>query len=85
MNVIEILSQKTPREIMPVEVLDHQLKEYYTVAVDVAKKAGEVTRVVVFTITMLLRLVHPSPSPALHRLQHRLQTERWLPITKGLI
>ena len=28
---------------MPVELLDHQLKEYYTVAVDVAKKAGEVT------------------------------------------
>ena len=55
--MIEILSQKTPREIMPVEILDHQLKEYYAVAVDVAKKAGEVTRVVVFRITMLLRLV----------------------------
>ncbi|KAL8559430.1 hypothetical protein ACOMHN_045227 [Nucella lapillus] len=29
---------------MPVEVLDHQLKEYYSVAVDVAKKAGEMIR-----------------------------------------
>ncbi|KAK7481662.1 hypothetical protein BaRGS_00027035 [Batillaria attramentaria] len=29
---------------MPVEVLDHQLKEYYTLALEVAEKAGEVIR-----------------------------------------
>ncbi|KAK7114447.1 inositol monophosphatase 1-like [Littorina saxatilis] len=29
---------------MPVEVLDHQLREYYTVALEVARKAGEVIK-----------------------------------------
>ena len=53
---------------MPVEVLDHQLKKYYTVAVDVAKKAGEVKVTVIQTSARFSFFDHINDNDSLIRI-----------------